>query len=52
VADLKLETKVKRIEVDKKEQVVRAYDGQGRLVAAYPATVGSDETPSPEGSTR
>ena len=49
LADFKLDTKVKRIEVDKKEQTVRAYDDDEKLVAAYPATVGSDDTPSPEG---
>lgn len=45
----KLQTDVARIEVDKDAQTVRAYDDAGNLVAAYPATVGSDETPSPEG---
>ena len=49
LADLKLGTAVKRIEVDKKEQTVRAYDDSGKLVAVYPATVGSKDTPSPEG---
>ncbi|MEZ5789189.1 MAG: L,D-transpeptidase, partial [Xanthobacteraceae bacterium] len=49
VADLELDADVKRIEVDKKEQTVRAYDADDKLVAAYPSTVGSDDTPSPEG---
>ena len=49
VADLKLETKVERIEVDKPAQIVRAYDGDDQLVAVYPATIGSEDTPSPEG---
>lgn len=35
---------------DKKLKQLRAYDGSGRLVAAYPATIGSSDTPSPTGS--
>ena len=49
VADLKLEAKVNRVEVDKTAQIVRAYDEADQLVAAYPATIGSEDTPSPEG---
>ncbi len=40
---------VTRIEVDKTEQAVRAYAGD-KLVAVYPATVGSQERPAPDGS--
>ena len=40
--------KVTRIEVDKSNEVVRAYDGD-KLVAFYPATVGSTERPAPSG---
>ena len=29
---------------------MRAYDAQDRLVAAYPATIGSAENPSPSGT--
>jgi lipoprotein-anchoring transpeptidase ErfK/SrfK len=39
-----------RIEVDKSRQTVRAFDPQGNLVAFFPATVGSEEKPTPSGS--
>ena len=41
---------VARIVADKGRKQVRAYDGRGRLVVAYPATIGSAATPSPTGS--
>jgi len=41
---------VGRIEVDKMGQTVRAFDAAGALVAFFPATVGSDEKPTPTGS--
>jgi lipoprotein-anchoring transpeptidase ErfK/SrfK len=41
---------VARIEVDKAAQTVRAFDAAGALVAFFPATVGSDEKPTPTGS--
>lgn len=41
---------VARIEVDKSASAVRAFDGSGKLLASYPATVGSKELPSPSGS--
>lgn len=41
---------VTRIIVDKQTRRVAAYDANGRLVADYPATVGSDATPSPHGT--
>ena len=41
---------VTRIEADKTLRQVRAYDAQGMLVAAYPATIGSEDNPSPSGS--
>jgi lipoprotein-anchoring transpeptidase ErfK/SrfK len=46
----KAKQKVDRIEVDKAEAVVRAYSG-AELVAAYPAAIGSESTPSPSGTT-
>lgn len=52
VADVnpgRLETPVARIEVDKSESAVKAYDGAGKLLAFFPATIGSDTLPSPEG---
>jgi lipoprotein-anchoring transpeptidase ErfK/SrfK len=42
--------KVERIVADKSLKQVRAYDEDGKLVAAYPATIGSTETPSPTGT--
>ena len=40
---------VKRIEVDKQAEAVWVFDAADRLIAAFPATIGSSETPSPEG---
>jgi lipoprotein-anchoring transpeptidase ErfK/SrfK len=40
---------VARIEVDKTNDEVRAYDATGKVVASYPATVGSAERPAPSG---
>jgi lipoprotein-anchoring transpeptidase ErfK/SrfK len=39
-----------KIVVDKDLQTVKAYNPSGELVAFYPATVGSDEKPSPVGT--
>src|SRR6202165_2224982 len=39
-----------RIEVDKSRQTVRAFDPSGALLAFFPATVGSEEKPTPSGS--
>jgi lipoprotein-anchoring transpeptidase ErfK/SrfK len=41
---------VGRIEVDKSRQTVKAFDRSGALVAFFPATVGSEEKPTPNGS--
>ncbi|CAM3312833.1 Lipoprotein-anchoring transpeptidase ErfK/SrfK [Paracoccus aminovorans] len=40
---------VTRIIVDKATRRVAAYDAKGNMVADYPATVGSADTPSPHG---
>ena len=40
---------VTRIVADKARKQVRAYDEAGKLLAAYPATIGSTNTPSPSG---
>lgn len=40
---------VTRIIADKGRKQVRAYDASGKLLAAYPATIGSTATPSPSG---
>jgi len=42
--------KVGRIEVDKSGQTVKAFAPSGELVAFFPATVGSDERPTPAGT--
>jgi lipoprotein-anchoring transpeptidase ErfK/SrfK len=44
-----LEGDVALIEVDKSDKALRAYDASGKLLAFYPATIGSDERPAPEG---
>ena len=44
-----LPRKVARVEVNASKQRVSAYDKDNRLVAVYPATVGSSERPSPTG---
>ncbi|WP_044547341.1 L,D-transpeptidase family protein [Mesorhizobium japonicum] len=41
--------KAVRVEVDKAEGQVRAYAEDGSLLAAFPATIGSEENPSPSG---
>jgi lipoprotein-anchoring transpeptidase ErfK/SrfK len=38
-----------RIEVDKSANVLRAYGADGKIVASYPASVGSVERPAPSG---
>ena len=45
-----IDRSVVRIEADKANEQVRAYDEAGQLVAAYPATIGSSDTPSPSGT--
>lgn len=40
---------VVRIAIDKANHVLRAYDADKRLVAFYPASIGSDEKPAPSG---
>jgi lipoprotein-anchoring transpeptidase ErfK/SrfK len=46
------ETPVKadRVEVDKNRQTVKLFDHSNSLIGFYPATVGSEEKPSPTGS--
>jgi lipoprotein-anchoring transpeptidase ErfK/SrfK len=41
--------KVSRLEVDKTRQTVKAYGKDGALLAFYPASVGSEEKPTPSG---
>jgi lipoprotein-anchoring transpeptidase ErfK/SrfK len=42
--------KVATIQADKALRQVRAYDAAGVLLAAYPATIGSEDNPSPSGT--
>lgn len=41
--------KVARIIADKARKQVRGYDENGKLVVAYPSTIGSSDNPSPSG---
>jgi hypothetical protein len=41
--------KISRIEVDASRQRMKAYGEGDKLVAIYPATIGSDDRPSPKG---
>jgi lipoprotein-anchoring transpeptidase ErfK/SrfK len=43
-------TGVARIVVDKTERSARAFDASGKLLAFYPATIGSSERPAPSGT--
>ncbi|MBE7185951.1 MAG: L,D-transpeptidase family protein [Methylobacterium mesophilicum] len=40
---------VARVIADKGQKQVRAYDAAGKLLVAYPSTIGSPDTPSPTG---
>lgn len=48
-ADVAPLAKVARVEVDKAANQVRALDAGGKVLAAFPATVGSTERPAPDG---
>lgn len=50
VGSPKSDQKVRRIEVDKGAKAVRAFAEDGALIAYYPATIGSESTPTPEGT--
>ena len=45
-----LDTKLARIEVDKKRKLVRALSADGTPIAVYPASIGSTEKPAPSGT--
>ncbi len=52
VADVetpKPDVKVRRIEVDRAAKALRAFAEDGALIAYYPATIGSESTPTPDG---
>ena len=42
--------KADRVEVDKTRQTVKLFDKSNTLIGFYPATVGSEEKPSPSGT--
>ena len=44
-----LTVEIASIEVDKGKNVLRAYDVSKKLIASYPATVGSTDKPAPTG---
>ncbi|WP_407658468.1 L,D-transpeptidase family protein [Methylobacterium planeticum] len=52
VKDLPKSPRVSRIEVDKASRDVRAFDKSGKLLAYYPASIGSEEKPAPDGSAK
>jgi lipoprotein-anchoring transpeptidase ErfK/SrfK len=39
-----------KVEVDKNERAVRVFSSDGKLLAFYPASIGSEEKPAPSGS--
>ena len=45
-----LEATVARIEIRKGERRAVAFDDSGAMIASYPVAIGSQETPSPEGT--
>lgn len=47
--DNELGSSVAKIEVRKRENAVVALDEAGKVLASYPATIGSDQFPSPNG---
>ena len=46
----RLEGAVARIEIRKTERRAAAFDAQGNMLANYPVAIGSQRTPSPEGT--
>jgi lipoprotein-anchoring transpeptidase ErfK/SrfK len=50
VSNTAADGKVKRIEIDKSQRVLRAFDHHGDLIAVFPASIGSAEKPAPSGT--
>jgi lipoprotein-anchoring transpeptidase ErfK/SrfK len=50
VRAMALAAPVTRIVVDKAERAVKAYAADGRLLAFYPASIGSEDRPAPSGA--
>ncbi|MCK1745389.1 murein L,D-transpeptidase [Bradyrhizobium sp. 139] len=42
--------RIARLEIDKKNGTLKAFDGADRLVAFYPASIGSPDRPTPSGT--
>lgn len=42
--------RIARLEIDKKNETLKAFDASGRLVAFYPASIGSPDRPTPNGT--
>jgi lipoprotein-anchoring transpeptidase ErfK/SrfK len=42
--------KVAKLVADKSDRQLRGYDAEGKLLVAYPATIGSTDNPSPTGT--
>jgi lipoprotein-anchoring transpeptidase ErfK/SrfK len=42
--------RVTKLEVHKSDNLVQAFDKSGKLIASYPASVGSEEKPAPSGT--
>src|SRR5215207_8814488 len=49
VADVAPKGEVTSIEIDKHQGVLRGYGAEGKLLVVYPASIGSEENPSPTG---
>ena len=50
VKPVALRGKIDRIEVDKKQKTVRVLASDGKLIAFYPASIGSEDKPAPSGT--
>lgn len=48
--DDKIRETIERIEVRKDDNTIAVFGSNGQIVASYPATIGSDEFPSPSGN--
>jgi lipoprotein-anchoring transpeptidase ErfK/SrfK len=42
--------RIARLDVDKKNEALKAFDASGRLLAFYPASIGSPDRPTPTGT--
>ncbi|RZN08327.1 hypothetical protein CWO91_22890 [Bradyrhizobium genosp. SA-3] len=42
--------RIARVEIDKTRATLKAFDSSGRLIAFYPATIGSPDRPTPMGT--